>query len=137
MLKVFLSRQFVAYLLVGASAALLHWLARIAINQFLSYSTAVVLAYGVGMTVAFILNRSFVFPLSDKPIQKQIRDFMLINISFFPVVWGVSLALNSWFRGLGMVLYTQGLAHAIAISLPVLATFLLYKFVAFRERYHG
>jgi len=137
MLKLFLTRQFGSFLLVGVTAALLHWLARIGLSQFLSYSRAVVLAYGVGMSVAFILNKYFVFPLSDKPVHRQVRDFVLINTSFFPVVWGVSLGLNNWFRDLGLVLYSRELAHAIAISLPVLGTFLLYKFVAFRERYHG
>ena len=33
--------------------------------------------------------------------------------------------------------WVEEIAHAIAITLPVMATFLLYKFFAFREKYYG
>ena len=36
MLKHFLSAQFAGFLAVGATAALLHWLTRIGLSQFLS-----------------------------------------------------------------------------------------------------
>jgi len=137
MLKVFMSRQFAGFLLVGGLAALLHWLARILLSLLMSYSWAVVLAYVVGMTVAFILNSIYVFPASDKPVPKQARDFFIINIAFFPIVWLVSLQLNKTLISVGVDSYSEEIAHAVAISFPVLATFLLYKFVAFREKYYG
>lgn len=136
-MKHFLSGQFLRFLAVGASAALLHWLARILLSQAMSYTWAVCFAYAVGMAVAFALNRLYVFPVSDKPVALQARDFLLINLAFFPVVWAAALALNALLLELGMVRYTEELAHGLAISLPVLATFLLYKFYAFREKHYG
>ena len=103
----------------------------------MSYPWAVALAYGVGMGTAFLLNSYYVFPRSDKPVEKQARDFVIINTAFFPVVWVVSLQLNRVLPGLGVERYSEEIAHALAISLPVLGTFLLYKFIAFRENYHG
>lgn len=137
MLKHFISRQFAGFLLVGGLAALLHWLARILLSLFMSYSWAVVVAYAVGMSVAFILNSLYIFPASDKPVPKQARDFFIINSVFFPVVWLVSIQLNKVLPGFGIERYAEEIAHAVAISFPVLGTFLLYKFVAFRERYYG
>ncbi len=137
MLRHFLSRQFVGFLLVGGFAALLHWLVRILLSLYLSFPWAVALAYGVGMGTAFLLNSYYVFPASDKPVERQARDFIIINAAFFPVVWVVSLQLNRLLPALGVERYSEEIAHGLAICLPVLATFLLYKFIAFRENYHG
>ena len=137
MLKHFLSRQFAGFLLVGGIAALLHWIARILLSLLMPFTWAVALAYGVGMGTAFVLNSRYVFPASDKPVEKQARDFIVINTAFFPVVWIVSVQLNKLLIGLGLRHYTEEIAHGLAISLPVLGTFLLYKFIAFRENYHG
>ena len=137
MLKHFLSRQFAGFVAVGITAAVLHWLARILLSQLMAYSWALFFAYFVGMTIAFALNSHYVFPASDKPVHKQARDFIIINLAFLPVVWIAALGLNRVLIELGMGRYTQELAHAIAISLPLLATFLLYKLLAFREKYYG
>jgi len=137
MIATFLSRQFLAFLFAGGVAALLHWLARLLLSQFLPFGWAVALAYSVGMTVAFVLNRWLVFPSSDKPVERQARDFIVINLAFFPIVWIVALFLNKLFINLGLTAYTEEVAHALAISLPVLVTFLLYKFYAFREGWHA
>lgn len=137
MLKLFLSKQFAGFLVVGGIAALLHWLVRILLSLVMPFSWAVVFAYGVGMAVAFLLNSYFVFPASDKPVASQARDFFVINLCFFPVVWLVALQVNGLLVARGIVEFSEEIAHAFAISIPVLATFLLYKFFAFREKYYG
>lgn len=133
MIKYFLTTQFLSFLVVGGLAALLHWLARIILSVWLPFSTAVIIAYIIGMIVAFILNSFFVFPKSEKSRHAQARDFVLVNLSFFPVVWFVSLQINNWLKTISIVSHSEELAHAIAIPLPMLATFLIYKFFAFKE----
>ncbi|MEP1471071.1 MAG: GtrA family protein [Halieaceae bacterium] len=137
MLKLFFSKQFSGFLLAGGLAAFLHWWARILLSLFLPFSWAVIIAYGIGMTIALLLNSYFVFPASDKPLAKQARDFFAINLAFFPVVWIASLQLNEMLVRSGVEHYTHEIAHGLAITVPVLATFLFYKFFAFRENYHG
>jgi hypothetical protein len=78
-----------------------------------------------------------VFPTSTKPASQQMRDFIVVNLAFFPVVWGASLIIERGLRGVGMATYTQALAHGIAIAIPMLATFLIYKFHAFKDVDHG
>jgi len=136
-LRYFFTRQFAGFVLAGGLAALLHWIARILLSLVISFGWAVFVAYGVGMTTAFLLNSYFVFPASDKPVQKQARDFVIINMAFLPVVWVVSIGLNQLLVSAGVERFSEELAHGFAICLPVLATFLLYKFIAFRENYHG
>lgn len=137
MIRLFYSRQFLAFLAVGTSAATLHWLARLILNIWLPFSWAVAMAYGVGLLVAFLLNSFYVFPLSNKPKPLQARDFIFVNLAFFPVVWLIATQINIWLQDSGFVQYSKEVAHAIAISVPMVATFLFYKFYAFREDHYG
>ena len=137
MLRHFFTPQFLKFLIVGALAALLHWLARFILDIWMSFSAAVGLAYCVGMAVAFALNALYVFPHSDKPRVSQARDFVITNLAFFPVVWGIAVIIEKMLRGLGFITHAGNLAHALAIPIPMLATFLIYKFFAFKENNKG
>lgn len=132
MIHHFFTKQFLGFLAVGGLAAFLHWLSRIVLNMWMSFSCAVIVAYAVGMGVAFILNSFFVFTKSDKPKYKQARDFVIVNLAFLPVVWGASIAFERGLRSIGVV-YSQALAHGMAIAIPMFATFLIYKFFAFKD----
>lgn len=133
MLKHFFSMQFLGFLLVGMTAASANWLSRLAMAQWVNFVVAVPLAYAVGMSVAFVLNSLFVFPKSTVPVKKQVRRFLVINVSFIPVVWGGALVLVELLEAIGIVQYVEEIAHAVALALPMLGTFLLYKFFAFSE----
>ena len=137
MIRHFFTRQFLRFLLVGGTAAFLHWSARILLSLWLPFGWAVALAYAVGIVIAFVLNRIFVFPQSTKPIGRQGRDFILINLAFFPVVWAAALAIDKALKSLSVTFYPEAIAHAIAVALPMAATFLIYKFFAFKDTAHG
>lgn len=137
MIKYFFTRQFLLFLAVGGLAAFLHWLARILLSHWFSFSWAVTVAYGVGILVAFLLNSFFVFPKSTKPKQQQARDFIITNICFFPVVWVFAIEANSILQYYGVVRCTEAVAHAIAVGIPMFATFLIYKLIAFKDTKNG
>jgi putative flippase GtrA len=133
MIKYFYSEQFLLFVIVGASAAFLHWISRLVLSYWFDFSLAVGLAYFVGMLIAFVLNRLYVFPKSIKPLSKQIFVFTITNLAFFPLVWFSSIEIHKVLVINKFTLYSEGIAHAIAISLPMLITFLIYKMVAFKE----
>lgn len=133
MIAHFFSTQFLRFLLVGITAAVLHWLARYGLSVWVSFPLAVALAYIVGIAVAFELNRRWVFPASGRPIAKQARDFVFVNLAFFPVVWGAALLFKNLLQQMGVHDFVDGIAHGLAISLPVLMTFLIYKLITFRS----
>jgi putative flippase GtrA len=137
MFKIFLTRQFFNFLVVGGLAATLHWLSRILFSSWLTFSWSVVAAFAVGITTAFTLNCIFVFRNSVKPVHKQARDFFMVNLLFFPVIWGISISLNHAFLSIGMTYHTEALAHGIAIITPTFATFLIYKFFTFKDSQYG
>lgn len=132
MIKHFLTKQFLKFLLVGGTAAGVNFLARIAINLWTSFFSAVVLAYFVGMTCAFILNRIFVFPESTRSLKLQIRDFCLTNFVAFWLVLGTSLGLKQIFENVGMNFYPAEVSHLIAVAVPTVVSFLIYKLFAFK-----
>lgn len=133
MIKHFLTKQFLKFLLVGGSAALVNWVARIIINIWTDFSTAVVAAYVFGMAAAFILNRIYVFPESNRHIDKQIRDFAVTNFIAFWIVWFMSIVIKSLLElYLGFYSYSAEVAHFLALSAPMLVSFLIYKFIAFK-----
>ena len=128
----FFTAEFFRFLIVGGSAAVIHWLSRYLLSMYFQFSTAVVMAYGVGIATAFVLNRVFVFPLSSKPLKVQAAYFVAVNLAFFPVVWVASMVLSEWILpALGVYRYHEGIAHGIAILLPVFGAFLLHKFKTF------
>ena len=137
MLKLFYTRQFLEFLAVGGSAALLQWSARMLLSHWLEFSAALLVAYAISLTFAFCLNSLFVFRHSTRPRQKQARDFIMINIAFFPLVWAASIGFDHALRTLGMQYGSQALGHACAIGLPTMMTFLLYKLFAFKEGAYG
>jgi putative flippase GtrA len=133
MIKYFFSKQFLSFVGVGGVAALLHWLSRILLSQWISLNYAVAIAYVIGMLIAFVLNSYFVFPKSMKPKIEQCRDFVVINIAFFPIVWIATILLKNLFSFMGITLYPDALAHGVALSIPMFGTFLIYKFFTFRK----
>ena len=137
LLKYFFTKQFLIFLIVGGLAAFFNWLSRIILSFWLPFSYAVIFAYGVGMTVAFVLNAIFVFKNSVEPLKNQIISFAIINLAFLPVVWFSSIMLNNYLISLNFIKYPKEIAHGLAVCLPPLVTFLLYKFFAFKESHYG
>ncbi len=132
MIRHFLTKQFLKFLLVGGTAAFANWAARILINFSTSFFTAVILAYFVGMAVAFTLNRIFVFPESSRSLKLQIRDFAITNFVAFWLVLATSLALKKFFENIEMTFYPSEVSHLIAVAVPTFVSFLIYKFFAFK-----
>jgi putative flippase GtrA len=129
----YMTAQFAHFLVVGGIALVINWLSRFAFNYFVAYGWAIVLAYGAGMLVAFILNRVYVFPFSSRSLKFEMTLFFLVNIAVFPLVWGVAYVLGEWF--LARYLSTQfalALAHGFAITLPAFVNFALHKLITFR-----
>jgi putative flippase GtrA len=136
MIRHFLSRQFLGFVGVGATAAAANWVSRVLFGHWVSFTWSVVLAYGVGMAVAFTLNSIFVFPGSDKPRDRKATEFVLVNLGFLPIVWIGAIAIEHALQQAGMRRFTESIAHALALAIPMFGSFLIYKFVTFKGSQH-
>jgi putative flippase GtrA len=131
--SLYLSRQFGRFLLAGGLAAVANWLSRFAFNLVMSYGAAIVAAYVVGMAVAFVLNKRYVFPYSRRPLAGEMSYFVLFNLAAFPVVWAIAYLLGE--RLLPGLLPRQlalALGHGCAVAVPALVNFVLHKSITFR-----
>jgi putative flippase GtrA len=137
MIRHFASRQFLGFVGVGVTAAAANWLARIVAGQWMSFVASLLVAYGIGMAVAFVLNAIFVFPGSAVPLPRRALQFIAVNLAFLPVVFGGALAFEPVLRWLGMPRFTESTAHALALAIPMCATFLIHKFVTFKGARNG
>jgi putative flippase GtrA len=133
LVSLYVSVQFARFIAVGGAALLIHWLSRFAFNEILDYGWAIVLAYGLSMSVAFILNKIYVFPSSRRSYAFEVTAFFSVNIAAFPFVWVAAYVLGEWVlaRHLQPEI-SRAIAHGVAITLPVLVNFALHKLITFR-----
>ena len=85
--------RFARLLFVGAVAAVANILSRIAFNLVMSYEAAIVVAYMCGMTIAYALNKLFVFAPSGRAMHDEYVRFTIVNLLSLTLVWTVSVGL--------------------------------------------
>ena len=126
--------EFMQFLLVGGFAALVNFVSRIFINEFVNYRIAVVLAYVVGMLTAFILSRIFVFEASGRHHLHELRDFTIVNILAVIQVWLISVGLAEYlFPAIGFNFFAPEVAHLIGLAIPAITSYYGHKYFSFRK----
>jgi putative flippase GtrA len=134
MIAQFRSRQFVLFLLTGGTAAAVNFLSRVAYSVWLSFSTAVILAYLTGMVTAFVLARLFVFKQSAHSVQRSAFFFVLVNLVAVLQTWAISMGLAYYgLPALGVTQWVTEIAHAIGVVVPVFTSYLGHKHWSFRS----
>ena len=126
--------EFMQFLLVGGFAALVNFISRIFINEFVNYRIAVVLAYVVGMLTAFILSKIFVFETSGRHHLHELRDFTIVNILAVIQVWLISVGLAEYlFPAIGFNFFAPEVAHLIGLAIPAITSYYGHKYFSFRK----
>jgi putative flippase GtrA len=129
----FRSRQFLVFLLTGGLAAAVNFGSRIVFSLWMSYSAAIVLAYLVGMTTAFLLARQFVFKEGKQALHHSAMYFVLVNAVAVLQTWVVSVGLATWILpALGVSRFAPEIAHAVGVVVPVFTSYLGHKHLSFR-----
>lgn len=129
--KIYQTKQFLSFTLVGVLCAVFHWASRIVLGFFISFKISLILSYVLAMTLAYTLNRIFVFPHTNRSLFETLRDFYVINLLMFPVVYFLSIFLSSLLLDVGFISYNEILAHGFSVLVPSVLTFLFYKFSVF------
>lgn len=132
-MKVFFSRQFLTFILTGGTAALVNFISRIALNFWLDFMTAVVLAYLIGMATAFSLARIFVFQNSSAPLGRSIAIFALVNVAAICQTLAISGVLFYYILPYFKVhQFSAEIAHAVGIIVPVFSSYVGHKYWSFK-----
>ena len=134
----FLSKQFLKFIITGGTAAVVNFISRIIINQFFSFETSVILAYLLGMMTAFLLARLYVFEKSNQSIFKEAYYFSLVNIFAILQTFVISTLLaRKVFPYLNFKFYPFDIAHIIGIVFPVFTSFIGHKKLSFKNSNPG
>jgi putative flippase GtrA len=121
------------FVLAGMIAALANFAARIALSTFLPYSIAIVIAFLIGLGVAFVLNRKFVFAAASSRLRQQLFWFVVVNLIGLAQTLAVSLFLARVLLPLlSVTSYPEEIAHATGIVVPIFTSYLGHKYWTFR-----
>ncbi len=130
--------QFIRFILVGAIAAVANIASRVFFSQFASFEYAVAIAFPVGLIVAFVLSRHFVFDDSDSRIEDQIARFIIVNLIALVQIWIISVGLLDYIFPLIRFTWRPELvAHTIGVLSPVVTSYLGHKHFTFRKSLGG
>lgn len=127
--------QFLKFLVTGGIAALVNLHSRYALNFVMSFEAAVVVAYLLGMTTAYLLARRFVFDASGRSVASEVRRFVLVNIVALGFVWVISVGLaRVVFPAIGMTWHADDIAHLIGVLAPAVTSFIGHRFYTFARK---
>lgn len=133
MIRQLITRQFLTFLITGGTAAAVNFGSRILYSQWLSFSTAVILAYITGMITAFVLARLLVFKDTDQPLHRSAMFFVLVNIVAALQTWGISVGLAYYvLPKMGIDRFADEIAHAVGVAVPVFTSYWGHKRWSFR-----
>jgi len=129
----FKSKQFISFLFAGGFAAVINFGSRFIYNEFVSYGSAVILAYITGMITAFVLTKLFVFEKSAHSTKKEFFYFTLVNIVAIIQTYIISVGFAQYvFPIIGFEFYPEAVAHAMGVIFPVFSSFFGHKYFSFR-----
>ena len=128
-------KRFALFLFAGGTAALVNILSRIAFNWFMPYEVAIVVAYLCGMTMAYLLNKRFVFTSSGRGVASEYTRFALVNLAAVAQVWIVSVGLARLvFPAISFTWHAETVAHVIGVTIPVFTSYLGHKHFSFAAK---
>jgi putative flippase GtrA len=119
-----LGRQFWRFLAAGGTAAAANFGSRFLFSLWLPYAWAIVLAYLVGMVVAFVLMRAYVFGAGAGPPTRQAAIFAAVNLLALLQTLVVSIVLARW--------TPQAIAHLIGVLVPVVTSYAGHRMFTFK-----
>jgi putative flippase GtrA len=123
----------VGFAITGGIAAVCNLSSRFFFSRIMRYELAVMVAYLIGMGVAFVLARSFVFQKSDTTWYSQLARFAVVNVFGFAQVWLVSVGLvRVVFPRIGFSWHPEDIAHLVGVASPIFVSYYAHKHFSFR-----
>lgn len=132
----FLSRQFLRFLVSGTIAAAFNFGTRYFLQPYIGYTLSIVIAYLVGMVVAFVLYEHEVFGEGNHTRLMEVALFVMVTAFAIVQTVIVSLVCAEYvLPSMGVTRYVDDIAHFIGIGAPVFTSFIGHKYLTFsREK---
>ena len=125
--------SFLRFVTVGAVAAAANIGARALFDLYMPFELAVALAYGIGLSVAFMGNRAWVFTGVTLDWRVSYWRFFLVNLVALAQVWLVSVGLyRFFFPVIGFTWHAELVAHIIGVASPMVTSYYAHKHYSFK-----
>ena len=131
MLKI--SKKFSTFIVVGAIAAIVNFLSRLILNQWLSFEYSIIVAFFLGLFTGYVLSRKFVFFETDSSIIPSCIKFVVVNIVAIIQTYYVSIYLHLLLDKYTDWSYSREMAHFCGICVPVITSYYGHKYFSFRK----
>ena len=126
-------REFTQFVASGSVAAFVNLFLRWAFNHVMAFELAVVLAYLIGMVVAFLMFQKLIFKAGGQNTKQQIRRFMVVHVVGITQVYVISWWLAFYgFPMVGWTWHPEDLAHFIGVSTPAFSSYIGHKLYTFK-----
>lgn len=125
--------NFFLFILTSSTSAVFNFSSRILFNQWFSFTISIFLAYCIGITVAYVLARLFVFNKVKTSIKGSAFKFIIVNIFGMLQTWLISMLLA--YRVLpyyGVEQYVPEIAHFTALSTLAFTSYFGHKYFSFK-----
>lgn len=127
--------EFGRFLVTGGIAAAANVISRWLFNLVMPFEVAVVIAYLVGMTTAYVLSKLFVFANSGRSVSDEFFRFAIVNAVALVQVWVVSVGLARYlFPAVGFTWHADDIAHMIGVVIPAVTSYLGHRHFSFAAR---
>jgi putative flippase GtrA len=126
--------RFASFAVTGGIAAICNLGTRFLMSRVMRYELAVLFSYLVGMIVAFVLARSFVFEKSERDWHAQLARFAIVNIFGLAQVWLVSVGLVRlvlpWME---FHWHPEDVGHLVGVASPIFMSYFAHKHFSFKS----
>lgn len=129
-----MNKEFIQFLMAGGFSALLNFISRIVFSEIVSFRVAVLLAYLIGMTTAFLLAKYFVFEKSGRSFMSEFKGFAIVNVFSVIQVWLISVGLVEYlFPAFDFTFHPEEIAHFIGLGALAITSYFGHKHFTFRK----
>ncbi|WP_158767328.1 GtrA family protein [Terricaulis silvestris] len=129
-----LSGEILRFVGVGAFAALVNWVSRIALSVVLPLSAAIIVAYLIGMITAYALSRKYVFQPTERGVGSELTRFALVNVVALVQVWAVTIVMAEYvLPALHVDWRPLEVAHAVGVASPIVTSYLGHRYFSFAQ----
>ncbi len=124
---------FVRFLALGGFSAGVNLVARFALQPLLGFEQSVLVAYMIGMVVAYNLFRVFVFDDTGRSVGSEAWRFTLVNLLALALVWLISVGLaRVVFPAIAFTWHAEDIAHFIGVASPAVTSWIGHKRYTFK-----
>jgi putative flippase GtrA len=131
----FFNAHFVKFVIASGTSAIFNLGSRVLFGLFCNFTLSIILAYFIGMIVAYTLSRWLVFKPSSSAYHREIIFFILVNMVALVQTVIVSVVFEGWVLVfIHHQLLREEISHFIGLGSTAFTSYLGHKYFTFRAK---